>query len=68
MTRCIPIIIADDIEFPYESEINYSAFTLKLPEKDVNNIVEIMRGMPEAERERRRKVMDEVRRCSMTSG
>jgi hypothetical protein len=24
MTRCIPIIIADDIEFPYESEINYS--------------------------------------------
>lgn len=43
-TGCIPIIIADDIEFPYESEINYSAFTLKLPEKDVNNIMEIMRG------------------------
>ena len=60
MTRCIPIIIADDIEFPYESEINYSAFTLKLPEKDVNNIMEIMRGMPEEERERRRREMDRV--------
>jgi len=44
MTRCIPVVIADDIEFPYESEINYSSFTLKLPEKDVNNILEIMRG------------------------
>jgi len=60
MTRCIPIVIADDIEFPYESEINYSAFTLKLPEKDINNIMEIMRDMPESERERRRREMDRV--------
>lgn len=37
-----------------------SAFTLKLPEKDVNNIMEIMRGMPEEERERRRREMDRV--------
>jgi len=60
MTRCIPIVIADDIEFPYESEINYASFTLKLPEKDVNNILVIMRGMPEDERERRRREMDRL--------
>jgi hypothetical protein len=66
MTRCIPVVIADDIEFPFESDINYSSFTLKLPEKDVNNILEIMRGMPEAERERRRREMDKVWQCRLT--
>ena len=60
MTRCIPIIIADNIEFPFESEINYSEFALKIPEKDVSDILETMRDMPEEERERRRKVMDKV--------
>ena len=26
MVRCIPVMIADDIEFPYENEIDYSEF------------------------------------------
>ena len=60
MTRCIPVIIADNIEFPFESEINYSEFTLKIPEKDVSDILETMRDMPESERERRRRAMDSV--------
>ena len=60
MTRCIPVIIADNIEFPFESEINYSEFALKIPEKDVSDILETMRDMPEVERERRRVAMDKV--------
>jgi hypothetical protein len=60
MTRCIPIIIADNIEFPFESEINYSEFALKIPEKDVSDILETMRDMPEEERERRRQYMDKI--------
>eukprot|EP00238_Polyblepharides_amylifera_P011906 CAMPEP_0196592856 /NCGR_PEP_ID=MMETSP1081-20130531/74024_1 /TAXON_ID=36882 /ORGANISM="Pyramimonas amylifera, Strain CCMP720" /LENGTH=519 /DNA_ID=CAMNT_0041916667 /DNA_START=82 /DNA_END=1638 /DNA_ORIENTATION=- len=60
MTRCIPILIADDIEFPYESELDYSQFALKIPEKDVDNILEIMRGMSEEEREKKRKYMDKL--------
>lgn len=60
MTRCIPVIIADDIEFPYESEVDYSQFALKLPEKDVDGIVALLRGISEEELERRRRAMDEV--------
>ncbi|KAK3233372.1 Glycerol kinase [Cymbomonas tetramitiformis] len=60
MTRCIPVLIADDIEFPFESGIDYSEFALKIREKDVDNIVELMRSMPEEERERRRRVMDRI--------
>jgi hypothetical protein len=40
--RCIPVLIADDIEFPYESELDYSRFALKIREKEVDNIVQLM--------------------------
>ena len=60
MARCIPVVIADDIEFPYESEVDYSEFSLKLREKEVDDIVAIMRNMPEEVRERKRQVMDRL--------
>ena len=60
MTRCIPVVIADDIEFPYENEIDYSKFAVKIRERDVDNIVEYMRNMPEAEKEARRREMDRI--------
>ncbi|XRB16445.1 glycosyltransferase family 47 protein [Pseudoscourfieldia marina] len=60
MTRCIPVVIADDIEFPYENEIDYSKFAVKIRERDVDNIVEFMRNMPEAEKEARRREMDRI--------
>ena len=60
MTRCIPVMIADDIEFPFENEVDYTEFALKIPEKDVDNIVALMRGMSDEELERRRDVMDRI--------
>ena len=53
-------MIADDIEFPYENEIDYSKFAVKIRERDVDNIVEFMRNMPEAEKEARRREMDRI--------
>jgi hypothetical protein len=35
MTRCIPVVIADDLEFPWENEIDYSKFAIKVPEAKV---------------------------------
>eukprot|EP00899_Mesostigma_viride_P009806 jgi/Mesvir1/18827/Mv11428-RA.1 len=60
MTRCIPILIADDIEFPYENELDYSKFAVKMRENDVDGIVTFMRNMPEEERARRREEMDRL--------
>mmetsp|Transcript_13242 Transcript_13242/g.31348 ORF Transcript_13242/g.31348 Transcript_13242/m.31348 type:complete len:288 (+) Transcript_13242:280-1143(+) len=47
MTRCIPVVIADDIEFPFEDEIDYTKLAIKVPEKDVDDLVSLMRNMPE---------------------
>ncbi|GAQ87674.1 Exostosin family protein [Klebsormidium nitens] len=60
MTRCIPVVVADDIEFPWENEIDYSRFAIKVPEAKIDTLVELMRGMPEEERELRRLEMDKV--------
>jgi len=60
MTRCIPLLIADDIEFPYESEIDYSKFAVKMRENEVDDIVAFMRNMPEEERAAKRAEMDRI--------
>ena len=60
MTRCVPVVIADNIEFPYENEVDYTSFVVKIPEKDVDNIEQTLRNMPDEELERRRRVMDDI--------
>ena len=60
MVRCIPVMIADDIEFPYENEIDYTTFAVKIKENDVDNIVEVLRGFSDEELERKRAVIDKV--------
>ena len=60
MVRCIPVMIADDIEFPYENEIDYSEISLKIRENDVDNIVEILRSFSEEERTKKLEAIDRV--------
>ena len=60
MVRCVPVMIADDIEFPYENEIDYSEFSLKIREKDVDNIVEFLRGISDEDLQRRLEAIDKV--------
>ena len=60
MVRCIPVMIADDIEFPYENEIDYSEISLKIRENDVDNIVEILRSFSEEERTKKLEAIDGV--------
>lgn len=32
MAGCVPVIIADEIEFPFEDEIDWRQLTVKIPE------------------------------------
>ena len=60
MTRCVPVVIADNIEFPYENEVDYTSFVVKIPEKEVDDIEQTLRSMPDEELERRRQIMDDI--------
>lgn len=47
MVQCIPVIIADEIEFPFENQIDWSQLTVKIPERDVNQTLAILRAIPQ---------------------
>ncbi|KAK9812939.1 hypothetical protein WJX72_006050 [[Myrmecia] bisecta] len=48
MLGCIPVIIADEIELPYEDDVDWSQLTVKIPEARANETLTILRGMPQA--------------------
>jgi len=39
---CIPVIVTDDIQLPFQSQIDYSAFTVKVAEADVPRLPEVL--------------------------
>lgn len=45
MLGCIPVIIADDIELPFERFLDYSKFSVKIMERDVDRVKEILIGI-----------------------
>ena len=42
MMGCIPVIIADNIELPFEQFLDYRSFTVKIAEEDVARLKEIL--------------------------
>eukprot|EP00742_Colponemidia_sp_Colp-10_P007053 GILJ01007570.1.p1 GENE.GILJ01007570.1~~GILJ01007570.1.p1 ORF type:complete len:479 (+),score=58.75 GILJ01007570.1:104-1438(+) len=42
MLGCIPVIIADNIELPFEDVLNYRQFSVKIAEKDMGQLKEIL--------------------------
>lgn len=60
MVGCIPVIIADEIEFPYENELDWSALTVKIPEANATQILDILHAIPEAQIEAKRKAIQRM--------
>eukprot|EP00947_MAST-08B_sp_MAST-8B-sp1_P003430 g3430.t1 len=46
MMGCIPVIIADNIELPFEQFLDYRSFTVKVAEEDVSRLKEILVSIP----------------------
>ena len=59
MTGCIPVLIADEIELPYEDSIDWSTLTVKIAEKDADRTLEILRGIPADALDAKRASIDE---------
>lgn len=43
---CIPVVIADNIELPFEEFIDYRKFTVKVMESDIVNLKDILLSIP----------------------
>ena len=44
---CVPVIIMDGVHAVFESILNVDAFGVRIEQKDVPNILEILQSMPE---------------------
>ena len=60
MVGCIPVVMADEIEFPYENYLDWSKLSIKIAERDVNKTLEILRGIPQDVIEDKRSEIDKV--------
>ncbi|XP_048225885.1 uncharacterized protein LOC8278954 isoform X2 [Ricinus communis] len=48
---CIPVIIQDGIFLPYENVLNYESFAVRIREDEISNLLKILRGFNETEKE-----------------
>ncbi|KAK3256889.1 Glycerol kinase [Cymbomonas tetramitiformis] len=46
MVGCIPVVIADEIEFPYENSVDWRELTVKIPESRSEETISILRSIP----------------------
>jgi len=43
---CVPVIIMDGIDMPFENVLNYSAFSVRISEADIGRFPQILRAIP----------------------
>lgn len=48
---CIPVIIQDGVQLPYENVMIYDSFAVRISEDDIPHLVQILRGINETELE-----------------
>ena len=54
---CIPVIIMDNVHMPFETSLNYSAFSIRIPERDVEQLDTILRSIDASTKRRMREAM-----------
>ena len=58
---CVPVIVADTAELPFEGEIDYTTFTVKAPESEQGNGDAIMKRLSPARAAVKRATLEKVR-------
>lgn len=64
MSGCIPVVLADEIEFPYESVLDWRALTVKIAEVDAEKTYAILKAIPE-DAVKRKQVRDRASLASL---
>ena len=49
MAGCIPVVLADEIEFPFENFLDWSRLVIKVPERDADDVLALLLRVPPAE-------------------
>ncbi|KAF9936235.1 hypothetical protein BGZ65_002624 [Modicella reniformis] len=58
----VPVIVADGIIEPFEDDMDWSSFSVRIPRRDVHRMDAILRGIPEEEYQQKQKAVWEYGR------
>jgi hypothetical protein len=47
--ECVPVIIADNFVLPFDDALNWSTFSVAVPERDIPKLKEILLAIPESQ-------------------
>ena len=60
MNGCIPVIIADDYEFPFENVLSYPEFTVKIAEERAEDVAELLRSISKRRIHEKKQALNDV--------
>jgi hypothetical protein len=60
MVGCIPVIIADEIELPYENSLDWTKLSVKIAEVDAEKTIDILKQIPKSEMKNKQKAIEKV--------
>jgi len=60
MVGCIPVIIADEIELPYENSLDWTKLSVKIAEVDAEKTIDILKQIPKSEIKNKQKAIEKV--------
>jgi hypothetical protein len=46
---CIPVVIQDEVTQPFEDDLEYSAFSLRVKESDIDRLPDILNAVTDAQ-------------------
>lgn len=58
---CIPVLVAGDVDLPFETALDYSEFAVKLPPERSGELAAILRAIPEAAKRAKRQRLESVK-------
>ncbi|KAL2635155.1 hypothetical protein R1flu_006634 [Riccia fluitans] len=59
---CVPVIIADNFILPFNDVLNWSSFSLTVPEDDIPNLRDILLSIPEKTYRRMQRRLSKIRK------
>ena len=58
---CIPVLVAGDVDLPFETGLDYSEFAVKIPPERSGELAAILRAIPEAAKRAKRQRLEIVK-------
>ena len=58
---CIPILVAGDVDLPFEAMLDYSEFSVKIPPKSSSEVAVILHAVPETAKSAKRTRLEGVK-------